>query len=681
MGGEEGDKQQPQQERKAEEMTSAERAERRQKRHDDAVPSIIGWVSTAQDGVNDTNIPTYCSNLGLNGYSFVNYPIGGIERDQWKVNKNETPPPINLPDWQLKPQLWSVYVVGRISSWIDCDSTDPWLAELSARELEKEFSYMSFMPLRVLTLELKHRDSPRLAEILTKWLWTQNMSFCVWVFVATDENCYPVVGEVDKRDLWAIWADFRTLCTNYTMHRLAVGLRICADLADEFLEPKLYGRWNAEPLCAFWLDSSIFVHGAAEFDYALPHNLNSITICLRNLNFIMPNLIVKMSESLLIVSIFIAHNRLLSDLFGSMQHRILVCNESTNTSAYIREIYVGVIKRLVDAKIRQSYEASPDSGESILLEYLGHPEYVDALQIPLQPLADNLDSGTYTTFEEDAVKYHKYREAIGYAIDELVSTIGDERQIVVFLLGAGRGPLMHMIMDAEKCFNDKNRSRRDLLKLKLVAVEKNANAVVTLQYRNRTEWNERVTVIECDMRALSELVHADKMERPDLVVSELLGSFGDNELCPECLDGVNDIVRPTTISIPQKYTSYVAPIQSVRMHQKVLACSESKYFDRGLPSRGRLLPQKHADGSYKLPLTDDVSSLDEIYVVYLRSICALDKPKPVNTFKHPNFDSTPNCRQQIIEFEMDKQCEDSKTGEMKRTELQNRNGMSYYMRL
>uniref|UniRef100_A0A915AKN3 Protein arginine N-methyltransferase n=1 Tax=Parascaris univalens TaxID=6257 RepID=A0A915AKN3_PARUN len=662
-------------------------------------PSVVGWVGTAFDGINDTTIPAYCSRIGSAGYSFLNYPIGGMTRDQWRAKKNESPPPINLPDWQLKPQLWSTYVIGRISSWIDCDSNEAWLADLSAVEIEKELAYMSFMPLRVLTLELKHRDSPRLASILTKWFWTQTMNFCIWVFVPTDENCLPVSGKVDKRDIWAVWADFRTLCTNYSIHRLAVGLRICPDLADEFLEPKLYRRWNAEPLCSFWVDSSVFVHGATQSDCVLTH----------------------------------AHYCLLSDLFVSMAQRALVCASSTSTTDYVREMYVGVLKRLVDLRIRQAHEASGDSGDNVLLEYLGHPEYVDALQIPLQPLADNLDSGTYTTFEEDSVKYDKYREAIGYAIDELVDKLGHDHQIIVFLLGAGRGPLMQMIMDAEMNFNKKNRTRHDLLELKLVAVEKNVNAVVTLKYRNCTEWGERVIVIESDMRELSSLVRSGEIEQPDLIVSELLGSFGDNELSPECLDGVNDIIKKTTISIPKKYISYVAPIQSVRMHQKVLACMEGKYFDKGLPSRGRLMPQKQPDGSYALPMSKEVSPLDEIYVVYLRSICPLDDPKPVFTFTHPNFERTPNTRQQVVHFEVDKQCElmgfaayfeaqlygscwlsthpvshtksmidfhierkvdeggvwyewfveykDMASGETKRTALQNQNGMSYYMRL
>jgi hypothetical protein len=36
-------------------------------------------------------------------------------------------------------------------------------------------------------------------------------------------------------------------------------------------------------------------------------------------------------------------------------------------------------------------------------------------------------------------------------------------------------------------------------------------------------------------------------------VSELLGSFGDNELSPECLDGAQRFLKPDGISIPSLY--------------------------------------------------------------------------------------------------------------------------------
>lgn len=46
-----------------------------------------------------------------------------------------------------------------------------------------------------------------------------------------------------------------------------------------------------------------------------------------------------------------------------------------------------------------------------------------------------------------------------------------------------------------------------------------------------------MTVVSCDMR---EWVAPEKA---DIIVSELLGSFGDNELSPECLDGAQNFLK------------------------------------------------------------------------------------------------------------------------------------------
>lgn len=45
-------------------------------------------------------------------------------------------------------------------------------------------------------------------------------------------------------------------------------------------------------------------------------------------------------------------------------------------------------------------------------------------------------------------------------------------------------------------------------------------------------WKQKVTVVSCDMREWNP------PEKADIIVSELLGSFGDNELSPECLDNI-----------------------------------------------------------------------------------------------------------------------------------------------
>lgn len=73
-----------------------------------------------------------------------------------------------------------------------------------------------------------------------------------------------------------------------------------------------------------------------------------------------------------------------------------------------------------------------------------------------------------------------------------------------------------------------------------------------------------MTVVATDMRVW------DAPEKADILVSELLGSFGDNELSPECLDGAQAFLKEGTgISIPYEYTSYIAPISSSKLWNEV----------------------------------------------------------------------------------------------------------------
>ena len=74
--------------------------------------------------------------------------------------------------------------------------------------------------------------------------------------------------------------------------------------------------------------------------------------------------------------------------------------------------------------------------------------------------------------------------------------------------------------------------------IKVWAVEKNPNAIVTLLNLKSDEWGNKVTVISSDMRDWK-----GDGEKADILVSELLGSFGDNELSPECLDGAQHLLK------------------------------------------------------------------------------------------------------------------------------------------
>ena len=150
------------------------------------------------------------------------------------------------------------------------------------------------------------------------------------------------------------------------------------------------------------------------------------------------------------------------------------------------------------------------------------------------------------------------------------------------VVGAGRGPLVRASLRAsERC------GRR----LKVYAVEKNPNAVITLQSLVESEgWEEIVTIVASDMRADWNFA-----EKADILVSELLGSFGDNELSPECLDGAQKFLKPGGVSIPQSYTSYLAPLTSSKLWNDAKA-----YNDLA-----------HMETPYVVKFTGTVSSLNQ----------------------------------------------------------------------
>ena len=86
------------------------------------------------------------------------------------------------------------------------------------------------------------------------------------------------------------------------------------------------------------------------------------------------------------------------------------------------------------------------------------------------------------------------------------------------------------------------------------------------------EWGDRVQVIATDMRDWKP------EEKADIIVSELLGSFGDNELSPECLDGAQNFLKEDGISIPYRYRSFIAPIQSYKIYTELRKCKEYGSF-------------------------------------------------------------------------------------------------------
>ncbi len=230
--------------------------------------------------------------------------------------------------------------------------------------------------------------------------------------------------------------------------------------------------------------------------------------------------------------------------------------------------------------------------------------YQDYLQSPLQPLSDNLESVTYEVFEKDPVKYDLYYQAIAQALidwrDQGKPASGPDGRVVVAVVGAGRGPLVTKALLA---------SESEDVPIDMWAVEKNPNAFVLLQRHNEERWGNCVNLVKSDMRswkgplrnigaqssgyigrwpplrdedgnpivdenqdsiAASTTSPSSIHGRIDILISELLGSFGDNELSPECLDGVLPLLNPTHgISIPASYSAYLTPIGAPKLHSDI----------------------------------------------------------------------------------------------------------------
>lgn len=194
--------------------------------------------------------------------------------------------------------------------------------------------------------------------------------------------------------------------------------------------------------------------------------------------------------------------------------------------------------------------------------------YQDYVQSPLQPLTDNLESVTYEVFEKDPVKYEWYERAVAAALKDIRRKLGeDQRPIVCAVAGAGRGPLVTRVLRASKSTG---------ISIVPCAVEKNPNAHVLIQRRNATDplWNGQVLVYKSDMRSWPGPTIDGQVHKVDILVSELLGSFADNELSPECLDGVQHVLHQGHgVNIPQSYSAHFTPIATPRLYSDLLGRS------------------------------------------------------------------------------------------------------------
>ncbi|KAF7316878.1 Protein arginine N-methyltransferase [Mycena chlorophos] len=537
--------------------------------------TLFEIASTAPTKDAPTPVLELSSQARAKGYDLVCLPL---TTDAWKKRWTEMcllPPGADLAAdlaaeklaeaWRTKPTfLLNEVTVTQldeadgataiVSEWLELDAADDWVRHDTEIALNQELSYASYLNIHSAIL-----PPPRNREHVSSYARTVNaclkahpymhLSIRLPIYSPTVLNsplstspsppllrspspvpATPRLVISDERSAdapptnldatWEMWDVIRSICDYNTRLTLTLDLTPPLPVNSGFL-----AKWKAEAIRYLFLPASTFIANTKGYP-VLPKGTQS---------FIRESMSASSLRNHHPVIVLAGANQNLHARGGELAY-----------SQYLRHLH----------KTSAAFQAANTSGT---VENFAQG-YQDYLQAPLQPLMDNLQSVTYQTFEQDPVKYRNYEEAIYHA---LVDWTGEDK-LTLCVAGAGRGPLVSRALSAIE------RSGREA---HVYAVEKNPNAYITLQGRKETEWGDQVTLLFGDMR------HIEVPEKADILISELLGSFGDNELSPECLDGAMRFLKSEGISIPASYTAHLAPLSSSKLFNEARVGKDEKNLE------------------------------------------------------------------------------------------------------
>lgn len=459
----------------------------------------------------------------------------------------------------IHPAEYVQQVVSFTAPWIELDSDDPLVAHVSKQVLRHEVAYASFCGVNNIVIAGPRRRANiaqyahAVASVLTTSPYIQ---FHIDLSLVEDESANADTGNLshiyDSYAMWDLWNTVRSVC-KYNP-RLSLSLKIPPKLPNMDIQT----RWFTEPIRILNIQASIYVPNAKGFPVLSKSHQNLINRYMKQ----RPAPFILLGDTPLLPSTPTARK-------GP--------HDSLNWLHYLQHM----------SKNQKPLSAVEKFGAG----------YQDYLQAPLQPLTDNLESTTYEVFERDPVKYEQYEKATRLALEER----DPDSTTIVAVVGAGRGPLVSRALQAAES------ARRNI---QLFAVEKNPNAYVTLLRHNRETWGGRVTVIKSDMRSWKPSF------KVDILISELLGSFGDNELSPECLDGVQGVLNPAGgISIPTSYSAHYSPLMAPKIHADI---------------SGRLSADPNGPETPYVVYLHQVELLAENQ--YIHNAWEFTHPQPVNAF-------------------------------------------------
>lgn len=164
------------------------------------------------------------------------------------------------------------------------------------------------------------------------------------------------------------------------------------------------------------------------------------------------------------------------------------------------------------------------------------------------------DIKSYEVQEADVKKYKWFEKALLAAMkDQLPEEEADSRELVVMVLGAGRGHLVKVVLAMSE------RSNR---RVKVIAVESELGASISLENLHlELSWGDTVRIVP----SLGLIPPASDQDQVDIIVTELT----EFELSAERLDQAKKFLKDGGVCIPSSQITYIAPLQSSKLHHQL----------------------------------------------------------------------------------------------------------------
>ncbi|CDO93242.1 unnamed protein product [Kluyveromyces dobzhanskii CBS 2104] len=431
---------------------------------------------------------------------------------EWNEELKLDPP--QLQELGVLPSNGDVSYIGLVSYFLELESHDADVRTLSLQVLEHELRYANFVGIKQVILA-----PPK--KLNTLHYYAQSLST---VFDTFKDTCpaisisLPLFEDSDPLSTWELWNTIRKMCGYQP--KLTVSLALPRQKTPRYV----LSRWLSEPVTCLLVSASIFTTN--QYNHPVLNKFNQQLIT----EFQRVNGNASKFGELAIV------------LHGMEKYTDKLNIEPSKYLEYLNYL----LKK---------------GDKLILMESPNDLQNEPTIMPPLLPHHENLSNAVYQTFEQDTIKYDLYEKAITAAASEIltknISRRKNSAEFIALVAGAGRGPLV------EKTFKVLNKL--GLVNFRLLAIEKNPQAILYLQKRNFDLWNNKVEIIKTDIREWHDDI------KVDLCISELLGSFGCNELSPECIAPIEAFhSKPETIFIPQGYSSYAAPISSPVLYQSLV---------------------------------------------------------------------------------------------------------------